>query len=319
MGCLLEVKRVVIFGHLPNTQWSWRAGFYSHTHSYIHQGYFRAFKHLGYETHWINGRSRGLENLPVKDTLFFTEGQAEGNLPLSLQAGYVTHSSKSTAYEAMGLRRLQLFNYVADLRSGTSFAFPQAKVEKLDEVTYLDASSLALYQPWATNLLPQEIDTTKPSLFDARRSEINYVGTIGHDNIKSRIRNIQGQARRLGVSFDVLSGLSDEEAARLTRKSLVGMDVRGDWHLERGYIPCRIWKTLSYGKHLTSNSPLLKAVFQDRIKIEENIDNFLESAIEAGANADEELLVDNINWIKNNHTFVNRAKRCLEAFQNLCP
>ena len=315
----MEVKRVVVFGHLPNTQWSWRAGFYSHTHSYIHQGYFRAFNELGYEAHWLDGKSRQLEHLPIKGTLFFTEGQAEKNLPLSLQAGYVTHSSKSDAYDEMGLRRLQLFNYVADLKSGTSFAFPESKVEKIDEVTYFDASSRALYQPWATNLLPKEIDTTKASLFDAKRSEINYVGTIGHDNIKSRIRNIQGQAKRLGVSLNVISGVDDDKAAELTRKSLVGMDIRGDWHLERGYIPCRAWKTLSYGKHLTSNSPLLQAVFQDRINIEVNIENFLESAIESGSNATQKLLVDNMNWIKKNHTFVNRAKRCLEAFQNMYP
>jgi hypothetical protein len=99
----LEVKRVVVFGHLPNTQWSWRAGFYSHTHSYIHQGYFRAFNELGYEAHWLDGKSAQLEDLPTKGTLFFTEGQAEKNLPLSLQAGYVTHSSKSDAYEEMGV------------------------------------------------------------------------------------------------------------------------------------------------------------------------------------------------------------------------
>jgi hypothetical protein len=231
----------------------------------------------------------------------------------------VTHSSKSEAYEAMGLRRLQLFNYVADLRTGISFAFPESKVEKIDEVTYLDATSRALYQPWATNLLPREIDTAKVSLFDARRGEINYVGTIGHDNIKSRIRNIQGQAKRLGVSLNVISGVGDDKAAELTRKSLVSMDIRGDWHLQRGYIPCRAWKTLSYGKHLTSNSPLLREVFQDRINIEDNIDNFLNSAIESSANGTEELLVDNMNWIKKNHTFVNRAKRCLEAFRNLGP
>jgi hypothetical protein len=309
---------VVVFGHLPNTQWSWRAGLYSHTHSYIHHGYFRAFNEMGYETHWLDGKSRHIEDLPTKGTLFFTEGQAEMNLPLSQEAGYVTHSSKSEAYEAMGLRRLQLFNYVADLKTGISFAFPESKVEKIDEVTYLDTSSRALYQPWATNLLPQEIDTTKVSLFDAKRSEINYVGTIGHDNIRSRIKKIQGQAKKLGVRFNVLSGVDDAKAAELTRESLVGIDIRGDWHLERGYIPCRAWKTLSYGKHLTSNSPLLQSVFQERIGLESNIDFFLESAIESGSDAAEGLLVDNMNWIKRNHTFVNRARRCIEAFQNLC-
>ena len=314
----LELKRVVVFGHLPNTQWSWRAGRYSHTHSYIHAGYFRAFTALGYETYWLDGKSAQLANLPLDGTLFFTEGQVEAKIPLSSKAGYITHSSSSKSYEAFDLRRLHLFNYVADLRNGDSFGFPGSKVEKINDVTYVDAKSKALYQPWATNLLPDEIDTNRVSLFDPRNRDINYVGTIGHDNISGRISKIKRQARDIGVRIRVFSGVDDSEAEYLTRNSRVGMDIRGDWHLERGYVPCRAWKTLSYGKHLTSNSPLLSEIFGDRIHVEPNLDNFLDTAISSSAKASRQVLVDNMKWVKENHTFVNRASRCVQTFQELC-
>lgn len=314
----MDIERIVVFGHRPNTQWSWRAGFYSHTHSYIHAGYFRAFRSLGFKTLWIDAKSDGLANLPTKGTLFFTEGQAESKMPLSTEAGYVTHSSTSEVYDSLGLKRLQLFNYVADLKSGKSFAFPNSRVEEIDPVTYIDVESKALYQPWATNLLPHEIETSGVSSFDPTKGQINYVGTIGHDSIKTRMRKIRRQANHLNVRFRVFSGVDDYVAAELTQNSLIGFDIRGDWHLERGYIPCRVWKTLSYGKHLTSNSPLLKGIFQDRISVEPDIDVFLHSAIEESRIATKESLIDNMKWVRDNHTFVNRAKRCLEAFRELC-
>ena len=43
VGRLFPVKQVVIWGY----------PLHSHTHSYIHNGFFRAFKHLGYKTLWL--------------------------------------------------------------------------------------------------------------------------------------------------------------------------------------------------------------------------------------------------------------------------
>ena len=39
-----DIKKVVIWGHK----------LYSHTHSFIHSGFFKAFKHLGYDTYWFD-------------------------------------------------------------------------------------------------------------------------------------------------------------------------------------------------------------------------------------------------------------------------
>jgi len=39
----MKYSKVIIWGH----------PLYSHTHSYVHDAYYKAFKHLGYETYWF--------------------------------------------------------------------------------------------------------------------------------------------------------------------------------------------------------------------------------------------------------------------------
>ena len=40
----MKYNKVVIWGH----------PLYSHTHSYVHEAYNKAFKHLGYDTYWFH-------------------------------------------------------------------------------------------------------------------------------------------------------------------------------------------------------------------------------------------------------------------------
>jgi hypothetical protein len=118
-------------------------------------------------------------------------------------------------------------------------------------------------------------------------------------------------------AFRLLAGVSDEEAVEAARTSLVNFDIRGDWHLEKGYVPCQIFKTLSYGKHLTSNSPLLASVFGDRIVIQPELQNFLDYAIQSGSEATSKHLIDNMMWVRDHHTFLNRARQGILAFGRL--
>jgi hypothetical protein len=314
----LKIERVVVFGHKPVSGRN-SLGFRNktHTHSYIHGGYVRGFEALGFETFWLDETSPGLEHLPTKGTLFFTEDQADDLIPLSKDAVYVTHSSSKNKYEEVGAKRLNLCNFVADLRNGISYNFPDNKVVSLDSTTFIDETAKALYQPWASNLLPHEISPDDAVPFDQTRKEINYVGTIGHDNIKSRFKKFKASAEQAGVKVKLFSGISDQEARSLVRQSRFTVDLRGDWHLQRGYIPCRIWKNLSYGMHVGSNSHLLKSIFQDRVTFDDDPSDLYFVTERAAMNRTRESALESMNWIKNNHTFLHRASRCISTIDQL--
>jgi hypothetical protein len=314
----VKIERVVIFGHKPVVRTNpFTIPRKTHTHSYIHAGYKRAFEYLGFETLWLDSNSKNLENIPLRGTLFFTEGQVDENIPISLESGYITHNSNRDFYQESNLKRLHLCNYVADLQERKSFNFPGGSVQKIDSVTFVDVSSKALYQPWATNLLPNEIlpEGVLPSNNESKI--INYVGTVAHDNIMPIMKEFRYVAKSRGVDVKIFSGVSDERARQLVSESLIAVDIRGDWHQSRGYVPCRIWKNMSYGLHVGSNSVLLETVFEGRITISKDPRGLFENTLSANLSADPAKLRDNMNWVREKHTFVQRAQQCLLSFKEL--
>jgi len=80
-----KFKRVVIWGHKPITK---------HTHSYIHGAFCKSFKHLGYDTHWLDV-SDNIEGIDFSNTLFLTEGQVDSGIPLIKDSYYVLHNTPS--------------------------------------------------------------------------------------------------------------------------------------------------------------------------------------------------------------------------------
>lgn len=302
-------SRVIVWGHRPvRTIGLGRLKRKSHTHSYIHAGYANAFRFLGYETHWIDSL-RDLKNISLDGALVFTEGQVDDDLPIDYRASYVTHHSDPSKYEGKVTRWLKLHNFVTDLQFGISYNYPGHSVERINDVTYFDSSNKAIYMPWATDLLPGQ---TAPTAARSQ-TQIHYVGTVNHDGIYPRFRRFSESASLAGFEVHNHAGVSDSRAMALASESKLVVDIRGDWHLERGYIPCRIWKALSYGRTLTSNSPKLYSVFSDRIGFAPEGQDQFAIALRREAESNIGMELENREWVMTNHTFVNRVKSILEV------
>ena len=82
-----HVKKVVLWGHK----------LHSHTHSYIHWGFSRAFQHLGYETHWFDARDN-VSTFDFSNSLFITEGQVDQNIPIRDDCYYIIHNCRPDKY-----------------------------------------------------------------------------------------------------------------------------------------------------------------------------------------------------------------------------
>lgn len=232
----------------------------------------------------------------------------DSELPVERGAAYVTHHSLPEKYEDKVDRWLKLHNFVADLELGQSFNYPGYGVEKVDAVTYWDPSNRALYMPWATDLLPGEVHPVG----ERSPRQINYVGTVNHDGILPRFKAFSDSALRAGYKVRVFEGVSNQRAMELAIASKLVIDIRGDWHLQRGYVPCRIWKALSYGRAVTSNSPKLAGVFGDRIALAPEGQDLFGVALRHESQSDAIQARENQNWVMKNHTFVNRARAILE-------
>ena len=76
----MDVNNIIIWGHK----------LHSHTHSYIHNAFFIAFKKLGYDTHWFDDND-DVSNFDFSNSLFITEHQVDNKIPKRDDCLYFIH------------------------------------------------------------------------------------------------------------------------------------------------------------------------------------------------------------------------------------
>lgn len=292
-------SKVIIWGHK----------LHSHTHSYIHNSYFNAFKKLGYETFWFDNHD-DVKNFSFDNCLFLTEGQVDQKIPLNCTSKYILHHCNINKYK--NYNHINLCNYLNDCTLGTSPNYQDSKVEKINYFTYFDSKNKALYQPWGTNLFDYEFDNFVD--FNPNINEIFYVGTVWSDNI-NEMNKLHSACLASNKKLVICNAASDREAQTLVRSSCVAPDVRATHHLNVGYISCRIFKNISYGKIPATNSKYIRDFFgTNLLPYSENLENLVSCNIDFYNSKDvKNLFLFLSNEVKKNHTFETRIKNILNV------
>jgi len=319
---------IVIYGHK----------LHSHTHSYIHLNYFKAFKYLGHNVIWVDKKD-DLRNLQLDNLVFLTEGNVDDNIPLIKNAKYILHHCSIDKYKDIGCEYIQLRNYEHNSN------FIGRAYEKINEWTYFDFQSRTLFQPWGTDLLPDEINMDSYP-YDPNKNIIYYVGSIGTDvmhsaqafatackkknitfknictshveyRFKQSLFSYQMKRALKKISklfFEPYSPISDSMARKLVTQSVVSPDFRNDHHIKVGYIPCRIFKNISYGTLPGTNSRLVESFFDGLLPYSENAAELLNINIEAIKNSNFQEKMQHLkNLVSQHHTYINRANQLLDV------
>tara|TARA_R110002126_G_scaffold290225_1_gene446714 strand:- start:780 stop:1673 length:894 start_codon:yes stop_codon:yes gene_type:complete len=291
-------KKVVIWGHKNN----------GHTHGYIHSSYFKAFKFLGYDTYWF-GDNDDVSGFNFDECIFLTEDQSQRNIPLNNTSKYILHHTKLDKYIDNGIDYINLANYLKGCDDGVSVNHKENSVEKINECCFWDEKTKTIYQPWGTDLTPNEIKEENALLYNPKQTNVHYVG-MAHDN-RVQINEFNESVNKNGSQFIISRGKSDKENMGLVRNSLVSVDIRGDWHIECGYLPCRIFKNISYGRVTGTNSPNVKKIMGDYVVYNPDTKKLFNSLMDFEENTNIEIIQESMNFIKNNHTYVNRVNNLM--------
>ena len=107
-------------------------------------------------------------------------------------------------------------------------------------------------------------------------------------------------------------GVSDEENRELIRDSFLCPDFRNYHHIKVGYIPCRIFKTISYGQVVGTNSINVKRVFGDYVVFGSNPQELYQNMLDS-LSAKKVYMPQAMLFIKNNHTYINRVNTIMEV------
>jgi hypothetical protein len=285
-------QQVVVWGHK----------LYSHTHSYIHGAFVKAFQHLGYKTLWLDNQD-DVSTINFENTLFLTEGQVDSGIPIRSDCYYVLHNCDMVKYrEVTNTLIVQVYtDDVIDKHGGIP----------LGDGCFQTAD--CLYIPWATDLLPAEIDQ------NIRRELIstpvlNFVGMMIEP--WDQVRHWCDQHQ---IAFREIGGFSNRrvdfgENQRLIQESWLAPAVQNRWQVEKGYIPCRIFKNISYGKMGMTNSARVQELFGGRLLYHSNIHELMRLGAEFENRSLEEkrkILVPLMEYVRDHHTYLNRVELLL--------
>lgn len=331
----MDFKKVIIWGFPLHT----------HTHSYIHGGWFKGFKSLGYETYWFHDKEYP-SNFDYNDCLFITEGYADDNIPIVSTSIYFVHICREPEKYLNKVKRLIEIRYLVDHIKDCNYNYKLEKEQctKISDATYyeklFDNSGLAkyhnnpkkmdyecIYTCWATDLLPEEIK--EENIMYPREKCIYWCGSYSAgNNPELRKFVMESEKNGLPVKFNNpwQKPLSYEDVYNLTIKSFLSPDIRcsgdpgkiaqgetGTCHKSIGYIPCRILKAISYGHLGVTNSKHVYELLDKQVIYNADESKLFYDAIKEREN--HYLIKQQMKIVKEKHTYINRINDLLEILK----
>ena len=255
-------KRVVI--------WGLRSEF--HTHRYIHKHFYDTLGKLGVPRLWLDD-SAANQSLIEPGDLVIAVGVAGEYLVAKENVDYCLHNfdpSDEIHSSINPQNDILLQVYVRSVNSAG---------EKWDEVTIFDKARRTLYQPWGTDLLAEEFRRPKyckiPIIF--------WVGSIWNNELNQGNSEEIAQLRRIlrnrKIKFIQLQRVPDLINVFAVRHSRVAPAIGGRWQVENDYLPCRMFKNISYGQLGVSNVRKFADLLGDSFVAGETIEELVENAL----------------------------------------
>ena len=107
----------------------------------------------------------------------------------------------------------------------------------------------------------------------------------------------------------------------LIQESIIAPALQSEWQIENKYIPCRIFKNISYGKMGITNSKAVNELFDNKLIYSTNIEELVKQGLEFEKNKErfdkiKELMIE----VRDNHTYINRINFILDfikEFKNI--
>lgn len=326
----------------------WGFPLHSHTHSYVHYGWYKAFQYLGYETYWFDDKNyQDPSTFSYKRCLFITEGYADNHIPLDPSNIYFVHVAKNPyKYLSIGARFIDIRYHVTSIRDyNYIYDTSQKDLEKIGTTTLYERNATdrdlnpqfwyrvplyyeAAYICWATDLLPHEFNF-EDRFIEPTERVCNFIGSIGGGNKNELDKMALGCSKqKIVVKFNDpwRNPLSFEDAKKLVQQSIVAPDIRGSGdpdkirlgetgtcHKSIGYIPCRLFKNISYGKVGGTNCRRLYDLFGDNVVYDSDEEQLVYKCLEK--NKDKDFILHQMRWVQENHTYINRVQDILDIIQ----
>jgi hypothetical protein len=260
---------------------------------------------MGWSVEWHKNTQENATQLGnIDGCLFLTESQVDSFMPINPSAFYVLHNCDMKKYNIIPEKnKLILQVFTKDVYSRNIVPVKTNLFEFWQE----DANTV--YAPWATDLLPSEIDENISNLKVQNNNIAVFVGSYWggvHGNNKELDKFREG-CQRNNIDFKILSNVEQSQSIKIIQQAYMAPAIVGNWQKAKGYIPCRIFKNVSYGQLGVTNSKEAYEVI-NKLGVYNSDETEL---VKHACNNDLELRKRAMEFVRDNHTYINR----IETFQ----
>ena len=319
----------------------WGFPLHTHTHSYIHYGWAKGFKYLGYETYWFHDDDFP-RDFDYNHCLFITEGYADSKIPIVSTSIYFVHIARNPEKYIGNVKRFIEIRYLVDSIKDCNYNYvlDKTKCIRISNCTYYEKlhnnggisrfhsnptpmEYECIYTCWATDLLPNEI--LEEYIYRKRDNKVYWFGSANHTNTKE-IAIFYEECQKNGIEFVTNNPWhnpqSFETVQEYTMRSLMSPDFRssgdpnkiaigetGTCHKQIGYIACRILKAISYGHLGITNSRHTYELLDKQVVYNADESQLFYDAYKELNNY--ELIKLQMNIVRENHTYLNRIQDLL--------
>jgi hypothetical protein len=295
--------------------WGLKTG--GHTHAHIHRHLFNTLKKLDAKVVLVDDLLENKDAIEGSD-LVISVDVASRHLPIRQGVYYCLHNCEDDIHQRIDpSKNIRLRTYTRSAEQAGRCLGGQAG-EKWDQVTFFGGKTRTLFQPWATDLLAGEFEEPilKPS-----SNIVFWVGSIWNDRLNrgniNEIEILKNVLEKRDMRFVHLQGISDLLNVRYVRHSLIAPAIAGRWQVENDYLPCRMWKNISYGQLGVSNVKKFDEVFSGCAVTGRSIEEIIDNALSLPFGRYRDMIYEQQEVVKSHHTYVNRLLNIIRAFESV--
>ena len=305
----LNIKRIIIWG--LRKRW--------HTHRFIHKAFYENAKKLGYKTLWLEDDKKNQKYIQSGDLIISADPVGkmvpekhifeEYNVPIRDDVYYCLHNFKDIFIEKIPkdkLMFLQVYHNIVD-------NIPD--IEKWGPVTYFDKNTKTLYQPWGTDLLPEEF---KKPIF-RKNKLVFWIGSIWNDTLNrgnlNEINELKQVLKKNNLIFTHLRFIPDWLNVFFIRLSRIAPAIAGKFQVDVNYLPCRVFKNISYGQLGITNIEKFRDILGESFIEGKNIEEIISKSLSLSKDEYSDIIKKQQEIIKN-YTYKNALNNIFKALKN---
>lgn len=155
--------------------------------------------------------------------------------------------------------------------------------EEWDICRQFDLEARTLFQPWGTDVLAE--DFMSP-VFNPESGRVAFVGAVWADQWQGvelgnegTIGELRAWCRQRALMFDHRTHVPDSVNIDVVRAARLAPALAGQWQCDKGYVPCRALKNVSYGALCVTNVPSVKRILWPTAVEGETVEELMEEAL----------------------------------------